>query len=76
MSQEIKGMENNIPVRMVFIDTKEEIHFKSIALASRKARVPAQAIRESLNPIARKKFMIKHLDKERVVAFRIISKNP
>ena len=75
MSQEIKGMENNIPVRMVFIDTKEEIHFKSIALASRKARIPAQAIRESLNPIARKKFMIMHLDKERVVAFRIISKN-
>jgi len=69
-------MENNIPIRMVFIDTKEEIHFKSIALASRKARVPAQAIRESLNPIARKKFMVKHLDKERVVAFRIISKNP
>jgi len=68
-------MENNIPIRMVFIDTKEEIHFKSIALASRKARVPAQAIRESLNPIARKKFMVKHLDKERVVAFRIISKN-
>ena len=75
MSQEIKGMENNIPVRMVFIDNKEEIHFKSIALASRKSKVPAQSIRESLNPIARKKFMVKHLDKERVVAFRIISKN-
>ena len=65
MSQEIKGMENNIPVRMVFIDNKEEIHFKSIALASRKSKVPAQSIRESLNPIARKKFMVKHLDKER-----------
>ena len=75
MSQEIKGMENNIPIRMVFIDTKEEIHFKSIALASRKARIPAQAIRESLNPIARKKFMVKHLDKDRVVAFRILSKS-
>jgi hypothetical protein len=37
--------------------------------------VTAQSIRESLNPIARKKFMVKHLDKERVVAFRIISKN-
>jgi hypothetical protein len=69
-------MENNIPVRMVFIDNKEEIHFKSIAAASRKSKVTAQSIRESLNPIARKKFMIKHLDKERVVAFRIISKNP
>ena len=76
MSQEIKGMENNIPVRMVFIDNKEEIHFKSIAAASRKSKVTAQSIRESLNPIARKKVMVKHLDKERVVAFRIISKNP
>jgi hypothetical protein len=76
MSQEIKGMENNIPVRMVFIDNKEEIHFKSIAAASRKSKVTAQSIRESLNPIARKKFKVTHLDKERVVAFRIISKNP
>ena len=75
MSHEIKGMENNIPVRMVFIDNKEEIHFKSIAAASRKSKVTAQSIRESLNPIARKKFKINHLDKERVVAFRIIPKS-
>ena len=74
MSQEIRGMENNIPIRMVFVDTKEEIHFKSIASASRKAKVPPQLIRESLNPIARKKFMVKHLDKDRVVAFRILPK--
>ena len=75
MSQEIKGMENNIPVRMVFIDNKEEIHFKSIAAASRKSKVTAQSIRESLNPIARKKFKIQHLEKERVVAFRVLSKS-
>ncbi|CAB5194660.1 hypothetical protein UFOVP174_21 [uncultured Caudovirales phage] len=75
MSQEIKGMENNIPVRMVFIDNKEEIHFKSIAAASRKSKVTAQSIRESLNPIARKKFKVVHLDKERVVAFRILPKS-
>jgi hypothetical protein len=66
-------MENNIPVRMVFIDNKEEIHFKSIAAASRKSKVTAQSIRESLNPIARKKFLVIHQNKERVVAFRIIS---
>jgi len=60
---------------MVFIDTKEEIHFKSIASASRKARIPPQVIRESLNPIARKKFKVTHLDKERIVAFRILSKS-
>lgn len=75
MSQEIKGMENNIPVRMVFIDNKEEIHFKSIAAASRKSKVTAQSIRESLNPLARKKFKINHQDKERIVAFRIINKS-
>ena len=75
MSHEIKGMENNIPVRMVFIDNKEEIHFKSIAAASRKSKVTAQSIRESLNPIARKKFKIQHLEKERVVAFRVLSKS-
>jgi len=69
-------MENNIPVRMVFIDNKEEIHFKSIAAASRKSKVTAQSIRESLNPIARKKFLVTHQNKERVVAFRIISVNP
>jgi hypothetical protein len=68
-------MENNIPVRMVFIDNKEEIHFKSIAAASRKSKVTAQSIRESLNPIARKKFKVIHLDKERVVAFRILPKS-
>ena len=75
MSQEIRGMENNIPIRMVFVDTKEELHFKSIAAASRKAKVPPQVIREALNPIARKKFKVMHLEKERVVAFRVISKN-
>jgi hypothetical protein len=73
MSQEIKGLENSIPIRMIFIDTKEEIHFKSIALASRKTKVQAQTIRESLNPIARKKFLVTHQNKERVVAFRILN---
>jgi len=73
MSQEIRGMENNIPIRMVFVDTKEEIHFKSIASASRKAKVPPQVIREALNPLARKKFKVVHLEKERIVAFRVLS---
>lgn len=75
MSQEIKGPGNNIPIRMVFIDNKEEVHFVSIAAASRKTNVPAQTIRESLNPIARKKFLVTHQNKERVVAFRILNQN-
>jgi len=73
MSQEIKGPGNNIPIRMVFIDNKEEVHFVSIAAAARKTNVPAQTIRESLNPLARKKFLVTHQNKERVVAFRILS---
>jgi len=35
--------------------------------------VAPQVIRESLNPIARKKFKIQHLEKERIVAFRVLS---
>lgn len=71
MSQEIRGMENNIPIRMVFIDTKEELHFNSIASASRKAKVPPQVIREALNPIARKRFIVDN----RKVVFRISKTN-
>ena len=67
MSQEIKGLENSIPIRMVYIDTMEEVVFKSAALASRKTKVSAQVIRESLSPVARKKFIVNN----RKVVFRI-----
>jgi hypothetical protein len=67
MPQEIKGLENSIPIRMVYTDTMEEVLFKSAALASRKTKVSAQVIRESLNPVARKKFIVNN----RKVVFRI-----
>ena len=67
MPNEIKGLENSIPIRMVYTDTKKEVLFKSAAAASRKTKVSAQVIRESLNPMARKKFIV---DNRRVV-FRI-----
>ena len=67
MPNEIKGLENSIPVKMVYTDTREEVLFKSAAAASRKTKVSAQVIRESLNPMARKKFIV---DNRRVV-FRI-----
>ena len=67
MSQEIKGLENSMPIRMVYIDTMEEVVFKSAALASRKTKVSAQVIRESLSPVARKKFIVNN----RKVVFRI-----
>ena len=67
MSQEIKGLENSIPIRMVYTDTKEEVLFKSAAAASRKTKISAQTIRESLSPVARKKFIVDN----RKVVFRI-----
>ena len=67
MSQEIKGLENSIPIRMVYTDTKEEVLFKSAAAASRKTKIASQVIRESLNPIARKSFIVDN----RKVVFRI-----
>ena len=67
MSQEIKGLENSIPIRMVYTDTKEEVLFKSAAAASRKTKIASQVIRESLNPIDRKRLIVDH----RKVVFRI-----
>ena len=67
MPGEIKGLENSVAIRMVYTDTREEVIFKSAAAASRKTKVSAQVIRESLNPIARKRFIV---DNRRVV-FRI-----
>jgi len=67
MPNEIKGLENSIPIRMVYTDTMEEVLFKSAAAASRKTKVSAQVIRESLSPVARKRFIV---DNRRVV-FRI-----
>ena len=42
MSQEIRGLENNIRVRMIYLDTKEEVLFNSIAQANRKTNINAQ----------------------------------
>lgn len=67
MPNEIKGLENAMPIRMVYIDTMEEVIFKSAAFASRKTKVSAQTIRESLSPVARKKFIVDN----RKVVFRI-----
>lgn len=67
MSQEIRGLENNIRVRMIYLDTKEEVLFNSIAQANRKTSINAQTIRESLNPILKRRFTYN----ARVVVFRI-----
>ena len=63
----IKGHENAMPVRLIFIDTKEEIEFKSIAYAKRITGVNEYQIKEGLNPIKKKRFAYQN----REIAFRI-----
>lgn len=62
-----KGLDNYIKVKMVYVDTKEEEVFKSIAAANRKTNINAQAIREALNPLQKKRFTYQN----RLVVFRI-----
>lgn len=62
-----RGFENSIKVRMIFLDTKEEESFISIAAANRKTNIKASTIRESLNPVAKKRFTYN----DRQVVFRI-----
>lgn len=69
MSQgEIKGLENAFSVRMIDIDTKEEVVFKSLAAANRKTGIKQQTIKEGLNPLNKKRF--KHEGK--TVVFRVL----
>lgn len=62
-----RGFENSIKVRMIFLDNKQEELFISIAAANRKTNIKASTIRESLNPVAKKRFTYN----DRQVVFRI-----
>lgn len=64
---EPRGFENSIKVRMIYLDNKEEEHFISIAAANRKTNINAQTIRESLNPLQKKRFTYRN----RLIVFRI-----
>ena len=57
-----------MPVRLIFIDTKEEIEFKSIAYAKRITGVNEYQIKQSLNPVNKKRFT----HKDRIIIFRTI----
>jgi hypothetical protein len=63
----IRGHENAQPIRLIFIDTKEEIEFKSVAYAKRVTGVNEYQIKESLNPLKKKRFIYQN----RQIAFRI-----
>ena len=65
---EIAGLENSIPVRMIYVDDKSEVLFKSMAHAARSTRITQDSIKKSLCPMLKRKF--KHNDRD--VIFRIV----
>ena len=64
----MNGAENAQPVRMIYLDTKEEKIFKSISYAHRVTGINEYQIKQSLNPVNKKRFT--HND--RIVVFRTI----
>ena len=63
----IRGHENAQPVRMIYIDTKEEVEFKSVAYARRVTGINEYQIKESLSPLKKKRFDYQ----DRKITFRI-----
>jgi hypothetical protein len=64
----MNGAENSQQVRMIYLDTKEEKIFKSISYAHRVTGVNEYQIKQSLNPVNKKRFTFK----DRIIIFRTI----
>ena len=64
----MKGHENAQQVKMIYLDTKEETIFKSISYAHRVTGVNEYQIKQSLNPVNKKRFTYK----DRIIIFRTI----
>jgi hypothetical protein len=64
----MNGAENAQQVRMIYLDNKQEIIFKSISYAKRITGVNEYQIKQSLNPVNKKRFT----HKDRIVVFRTI----
>ena len=64
----MKGHENAQQVRMIYLDTKQETIFKSVAYAHRITGVNEYQIKQSLNPVNKKRFT----HKDRIIIFRTI----
>jgi len=64
----MKGHENAFPVRMIYLDNKQETIFKSVAYAHRVTGVNEYQIKQSLNPVNKKRFTYQ----SRIVVFRTI----
>jgi hypothetical protein len=61
-------VDNAQQVRMIYLDTKQETIFKSVAYAHRVTGVNEYQIKQSLNPVNKKRFT----HKDRIVVFRTI----
>jgi hypothetical protein len=68
MSGEIKGLENSIQVKMIDIETKAVTEFRSIAYAVRTTGINDYSLRQGLNPMNKKRFIVNG----RNVCFRVI----
>lgn len=64
----MNGAENAFPVRMIYLDNKQETIFKSISYAHRVTGVNEYQIKQSLNPVNKKRFTYK----DRIIIFRTI----
>jgi len=64
----MSNVDNAQPVRMIYLDNKQETIFKSISYANRVTGVNEYQIKQSLNPVNKKRFTYK----DRIVVFRTI----
>ena len=62
------GIDNNIEVRLIYIDTKEEVLFRSIAKAIRVLGTDYKTIMSAMNPVNKKRY--KHNDRLCVVRLK------
>lgn len=64
----MNGAENSQQVRMIYLDNKQETIFKSISYAHRVTGVNEYQIKQSLNPVNKKRFTFQ----DRIIIFRTI----
>ena len=64
----MNGHENSQPVRMIYLDTKEETIFKSVAYAKRITGIVEYQIKQAMNPVNKKRFTYQN----RLITFRIV----
>ena len=66
--KQMTGIDNNIEVRLIYLDTKEEVEFRSIAKAIRVLGTDYKTIMIYMNPINKKRY--KHNDRLCVVRLK------